>query len=76
MVSCLMGDSTALASAIVRCCPKLSIELFCAINTAQLTKTGQHLSVNDLDIHSLSSIIYQIDGEEFINLNLQQFAHL
>ena len=22
MVSCLMGDSTALASAIVRCCPK------------------------------------------------------
>ena len=23
MVSCLMGDSTALASAIVRCCPKL-----------------------------------------------------
>lgn len=24
MVSCLMGDSTALASAIVRCCPKPS----------------------------------------------------
>ena len=24
MVSCLMGDSTALASAIVRCCPKCS----------------------------------------------------
>ena len=22
MVSCLMGDSTALASAIVRCCPR------------------------------------------------------
>ena len=25
MVSCLMGDSTALASAIVRCCPKLKL---------------------------------------------------
>lgn len=25
MVSCLMGDSTALASAIVRCCPKFNI---------------------------------------------------
>lgn len=24
MVSCLMGDSTALASAIVRCCPKIT----------------------------------------------------
>lgn len=24
MVSCLMGDSTALASAIVRCCPDIS----------------------------------------------------
>ena len=24
MVSCLMGDSTALASAIVRCCPNLT----------------------------------------------------
>ena len=27
MVSCLMGDSTALASAIVRCCPKISLHL-------------------------------------------------
>lgn len=27
MVSCLMGDSTALASAIVRCCPKNKIIL-------------------------------------------------
>ena len=26
MVSCLMGDSTALASAIVRCCPKFTLE--------------------------------------------------
>lgn len=25
MVSCLMGDSTALASAIVRCCPKVFV---------------------------------------------------
>lgn len=35
MVSCLMGDSTALASAIVRCCPKLrAIE----IENSELTK--------------------------------------
>ena len=27
MVSCLMGDSTALASAIVRCCPKLALRV-------------------------------------------------
>ena len=27
MVSCLMGDSTALASAIVRCCPKLTLRV-------------------------------------------------
>ncbi len=27
MVSCLMGDSTALASAIVRCCPKIFTDL-------------------------------------------------
>ena len=27
MVSCLMGDSTALASAIVRCCPRVHIIL-------------------------------------------------
>ena len=26
MVSCLMGDSTALASAIVRCCPKFQMD--------------------------------------------------
>ena len=28
MVSCLMGDSTALASAIVRCCPKFFLGLY------------------------------------------------
>ena len=28
MVSCLMGDSTALASAIVRCCPKYQASQF------------------------------------------------
>ena len=29
MVSCLMGDSTALASAIVRCCPNNVISYVC-----------------------------------------------
>ena len=32
MVSCLMGDSTALASAIVRCCLKKQYELMCKKN--------------------------------------------
>ena len=35
MVSCLMGDSTALASAIVRCCLKSSFLSFIKNNTTE-----------------------------------------
>lgn len=38
MVSCLMGDSTALASAIVRCCLMFAMRYYkvntCSVNTS------------------------------------------
>ena len=36
MVSCLMGDSTALASAIVRCCPKTNKKFRLTIEVNEL----------------------------------------
>ena len=41
MVSCLMGDSTALASAIVRCCLKKHFSSFVKIQLVYNTETGQ-----------------------------------
>lgn len=38
MVSCLMGDSTALASAIVRCCLKSTLHKERALRSVDLTK--------------------------------------
>ena len=50
MVSCLMGDSTALASAIVRCCPKATMHLeHKPGETMQVDWAGQTAALVDTD---------------------------
>ena len=49
MVSCLMGDSTALASAIVRCCLKEYFGKICYARGVSGDYEKQHLeSINDI----------------------------
>ena len=59
MVSCLMGDSTALASAIVRCCPKFVLfgdTLYLLKKVS--TPNADYAAENETQLYTLNQIVH------------------
>lgn len=58
MVSCLMGDSTALASAIVRCCPSVTSSARAVIGrVVRIIITDRIHAIGFLNLFILSQIL-------------------
>lgn len=68
MVSCLMGDSTALASAIVRCCLKMENEQI-AHHRQELEKAMRDIEQHDLEVAQKQEL-KDIQGHHFGGLSI------